>query len=285
MQGPKGRRVRKHSLGIGVLTWRAPETLAATLSTYRESGLPDCADDAVVYFQERESTDDALAERYGFRAAGSEANTGILEGMRGVVEALGTEYILSLENDCPVVQSGEALKAQIDGIFADIDAHGIEVFQVRSLRNPGVPFVGIDKYAALWGIDAPLDTTFALKAPTAMRRRTNRLYRMRSLTHRIGFAAWSEQEPERKHAAEIKRSAAGNLITDSRYLPWSNQPFIARRDTLLRVLDYAAAKAPDDPATGFRTVERALKYGWWRDQKVPMGIADPGLFTHLRLDR
>lgn len=55
-------------LSIGVLSWKAHETLRKTLASYRYLLL--LVDEAVVFFNSVTDEDRAIAEEFGFRAEG-----------------------------------------------------------------------------------------------------------------------------------------------------------------------------------------------------------------------
>ena len=104
-------------LSIGLLSWRAHKTLRKTLDSYRASDLMGCADEFKVFFNEISEEDRALAAEYGVEAAGSPENLGIWGGMDGAAAALKGDYILLLQNDCPVVSSPEETRRWLrDGV-------------------------------------------------------------------------------------------------------------------------------------------------------------------------
>ena len=98
--------MKTHRIGLGVLSWKAHETLKATLNSYRDSGLLDLFEDKVIHFNDISDGDRAIAEEYGFRAVGAE-NKGIAKGTENLAKAIESEHILIVQNDNPLVESVE----------------------------------------------------------------------------------------------------------------------------------------------------------------------------------
>ncbi|MEJ0022020.1 MAG: hypothetical protein WDN76_00130 [Alphaproteobacteria bacterium] len=71
------------TIGFGVLSWRDRETLRNSLESYRQENFASLFDRALIYFQEIEDADRAIAAEFGFEAAGDETNRGILGRLQG----------------------------------------------------------------------------------------------------------------------------------------------------------------------------------------------------------
>jgi len=274
------------TLALGLLSWRAPETLAATLETYAAGGLFDLFDEACVYFQEISDSDRAVAAHYGLTTGGTDANTGIEGGVRALVGDTRADLILLLENDCPLVVDAAVAADALTRAVADMDHHDTPVFRMRSRRHPGDNFTRTDKYQSLFGAHDPLDTDVTIHPPAPLRALVGRTLRPLRARRFRGDAVYVERDPVAAQPGAVRPSANGNYLTDSRFINWSNQSVLVRPDFMRDVL-FPGVEAHPSKRTiaGVQDLERAANRRWWRDLHVPVGISDPGLFTHARLDR
>ena len=90
------------SIGVSILSWRSWNTLEKTLTSYRDAGLFNVVDKVILYFQDLCDRDIEIAEKFGVQYTGG-SNCGIADGMRNGANYLGTDYVLFLENDCPII--------------------------------------------------------------------------------------------------------------------------------------------------------------------------------------
>ncbi|MEJ2660668.1 MAG: hypothetical protein P8Z73_08095, partial [Desulfobacteraceae bacterium] len=95
---------KKPTLGLSILSWRAWNTLEASLKSHKEAGLFQHFDKSLIFFQDLCDKDMQIAGKYGLEYIGG-PNCGIGEGMRRAADHLGTDYVLFLENDCPTIAS------------------------------------------------------------------------------------------------------------------------------------------------------------------------------------
>ena len=92
---------------IGLLSWKAHQTLRKTLESYARAGLAKNADEFKIFFNEISEEDRTLAAEFGVECVGDDRNLGIWKGMDACAKALSGDVILLLQNDCPVVASPE----------------------------------------------------------------------------------------------------------------------------------------------------------------------------------
>lgn len=274
------------TLALGILSWRAPETLAATLQTYAAGGLFDLFTEKRVYFQEISDEDRAVAAHYGLTAEGTDANTGIEGGVRALVGGTRAELILLLENDCPLVVDPETAKEALHRAAADMARHDIPVFRMRSRRHPGENFTRTDKYQSLFAVRGPLDSDIHIHTPSPLGILARRSLRPLKARRFRGDAAYVERDPVSAQPKAIRVSDHGNFLTDSRFINWSNQSVLVRPDFMRDILFPGVEANPSNRViAGVQDLERAANRRWWRAARVPIGISEPGLFTHSRLDR
>ncbi len=270
-------------LTVGVLSYRAHRTLERSVASHRAAGLPATAARYFVYFNAVDDTDRALAERLGVDALGGPENLGIAGGFGAIAEAARTDYVLVLENDIEAVATPDEMAACLRSVLADMASRDVPVFCLRSRRRPGQGATGAEKYRRAFGVQAPLHADIPPSRPSwrerlAMRRRHLTLERF------LGKAVYLEAAPEERFPHAWRRLPSGNLLTTSRYRPWSNQAVVVRREFLLDVVLARVARHPD-PRTinDHQDIERALNRPWWRAQAFAMGHAAEGVFTHARL--
>lgn len=275
LNGPQGI-----TIGLGVLSWKAPRTLSQTLATYADGDLFSLFDDARILFQEISDQDRDVAEVFGVSASGTTNNIGIFGGVKALLEEIDCDYVLLLENDCPLIESHAEAVRQLSAALHDAEEFGIPVFRFRSLAAPGQDFATLGKFRRYFDDRLP-----SVTARAAWLARIRRWVRSRKAQRLQGIAAYALPDPERAFPNVFRRTERGNLVTASPYLNWTNQSILVRRDWMLNViLPYVAAHPSSRLVNGFSDIEKELNRPWWRKQRFPVGLA-PGLFTHERVDR
>lgn len=272
------------SIGISIVSWRSWTTLEKTLASYRAAGLFDCVDKTVLYFQDLCERDVEIAEKYHLPYIGG-PNCGIAEGMRNGATHLGTDYVLFLENDCPVIASRQEIEAELRLALDYLECGRIHVMRLRSRLFPGQGFLGPEKYLRYYKAVAPEPAVDVkgLEVPAWLRwlRRTFKpynLYRMK------GRGIYVEKYPETLFPDVIEKTEDGLWIGDSSCMDWTNQSVLCRRtfftDTLMPYVD---AHPSSRTSNGYQSPERSLNCRWWRSQHFRIGQG-AGLFTHNRFD-
>ena len=270
---------------LGVLSWKAPRTIAATLANHAAVGLPGHFARAAVFFQEMAEGDAALAARFGYEALGSAENLGILGGVKALAGALEAEFLLLLENDHILAEPAPDIAGSLARAVAEL-RDGATVVRLRSRTTPGDGRAGLEKYLRAFAVHDPLPGADYPLVPAGPVERALRLT-LRGPRERLrqAVAVHAERDPVARHPGIIRCSANGNFLADSAHAPWTNQCYLIRRDFLLgTLLPVAEARALRQPPAA-RTIETNLPRRWWRDGGFTVAFADPGLFTHRRLDR
>ncbi|MDX5593406.1 hypothetical protein [Pseudovibrio sp. SPO723] len=275
------------TIGAAILTWKAHQTLRLSLESHKDSGLLSVVDDAVVFFQEFDQhIEQPLVEEFGWRAAGSPKNIGIHRGMEEAVKALDTDLVIYLENDCQSIATPAAMKAAIDAAVSDL-RDGVDTVQLSDRRNPGEPFVGVQKYMNYFKLKAPLDTALPYTPPADWKINLKRIIKgKRKADFQIGRAVYAEADPVAAQPDAFSRTRTGSWQTNSYYFQWCNRPLLARRDFLLDVIFKRVHTHPSSrQSPDFQTVETALSCDWWREQDFRFSFPEHGPFTHNRVDR
>ncbi|HER34265.1 MAG: hypothetical protein JXJ30_00415 [Halothiobacillaceae bacterium] len=267
-------------VGVGLLSWRAPATLEATLESHVSKDLFSLFDEHLIFFQERSASDIEVAERFGLRHDGNCENTGIVGGVRALVERLDCEYLLLLENDGPAVESREEIRRQLDAALSDMVSERIPVFRFRSRRDPGEGLASVEKFYRYYADRVP-----APHGHSPLMSRLRRLLRPAKARRMLGASAYANCRPDEVFPGVFERTACGNLVVDSRYINWTNQSVLVDRRWIQEViLPYVDAHSSNRLVNGFSDIEKELNGDWWREQEFPVGLV-PGVFTHRRLDR
>jgi hypothetical protein len=264
------------SFGLGILSWNAPETLAVTLQSHHDGGLPELFDERLVLLQESDPESRAVVDRFGYKACNLEDNVGILDGFEALAAAMKSDIALITENDFPLVESAETTLAQIARARELIETEEADIVLLRSRDKPGSPFDIGDKYPRYF----PSDMASLVVRALAQGRRLLRPGKARRLRARA--TCITHDAP---HIASFSTTDLGGGFhsTSSRYLPWTNNPFMLKRSFFLdTLLAFAKASPTRRRVNGFKNLEIELNCDWWRDSSFRI-VHAPGLFTHGRV--
>ncbi|GAB5540140.1 MAG: hypothetical protein Salg2KO_22430 [Salibacteraceae bacterium] len=264
------------SLGIGVLTWRAPETLHNTLGSHAAAKIGDIVCERVVFVQEGDIESVEIAKSGGYRVETSSKNLGILGGFEALGNAMRSEYLILNENDFPIVTDPSDTHDQLKTACELLKNETAKIVMLRSRQSPGVPFALPPKCRKYF---PPDDATILEKARGIVLRTTRpkkaRITRARMI--RIDNNAHINAPNE---VVEIKN---GWNLTTSRWQPWTNNPIMIKRDFFLDVIiPFANDANTTRRINGFKNFEVEMNCNWWRKQEFPIAQG-PGLFTHGRI--
>lgn len=274
-------------IGLGITTWKSPDTLAHTLESYAAVGLLDFFHDAVINLQEASDKDREIARHFNLRFIESE-NLGIAESMRRISQNLDTDLVLFLENDCPVVESREVVKQRVKLVQEAFYTEKLQIFRMRHRWDFGEMFA-LRKYLELFPVQQLHPDFKEVKQLEAHPRKSllKRLLKSYKKGEFKGRAFYLETHPEQVYPEVFKKkNSLGEdwLLTDSRFLNWTNQSCVADRQWFLEILmPYVDAHPSSRTSNGFQSPERPLNCKWWREEKFKIGLGT-GLFTHKRFD-
>lgn len=270
-------------VSVGVLSYKAQETLSHALTLHQESDLIQNAGEFFVYFNAISAGDEVLAQKAGVAFSGAYENMGIHGGFRAIAERARLPYVLILENDI-IPLDGADVTPCVNACVADMLKHNIRIFSLRSRGAPGegAPW---SKYLCCFPVRNPIGPHIPRQAAPRLRRLGMRLRHGRLDKFR-GRALYVEKAPHIAQPEAIRRLPSGNFLTDSRFQNWSNQALLVERSFFLDVICRRVEQHPDPRlVNGHQDIERAINSWWWRRQREAMGHAAVGVFTHLRLDR
>jgi len=274
------------NVGVSVLSWRAHKTLNASLENYKANGMLSLFEDICLTFSEVSPDDIATAEKFNLRYKGYADNQGIQAGMIRAAQNFDTEYILFLENDCPVVENSDEIKKQITEALTLLDAGKIDIMFLRHRFKPGERFASVRKYTQYFDpqeIAAGFELHHDISRDPKWLKALRRLFYPTKKTRMTGRSVYIEEHPEQRFPAHIKKE--GDIfIVDSFVLPWTNQSILLKKRFFEKMINFVEAHPKKRSPNAFPDLEVPLNVRWWRQQHFKLGIAR-GLFTHARLDR
>ncbi len=279
----------KIPVSVGILSYKAPRTIEATLKAYAQHNFLDLFAETKLFFQCVCDEDIQTAKKYNLDWCGRPDNVGIQNGMRWVVENLNSEYILYLENDCPLVVDAATAKFEINRAVNGLASGQIDVMRLRSRFTPGEQFADVRKYTTVH-TPSEIDERFVQtdEVQISQRRKSSRfLKRLFYPSYGIrmmGRSLYIEKNPERLFPKYIWKAEDGMYIVDSKVINWTNQSILTTKKFFLQMLDYADRHPRSRTVNGFQDMEKPLNCRWWRGQHFKIGVSG-GLFTHKRLDR
>lgn len=262
------------SIGFGILSWRDRASLEHALNSYQAQNLLSLFDQTHVFFAEQAPEDHALAQRFGVPSSGADENLGILGGFEALASRFETDYILLVENDCPLIESFSEAKAQIEASLRLLERGEVQVVRMRSLSKPGECFNAIDKYHKIHGSSR---SAFI-----------NRLFRRKKARSLVGISPYVDEDPSAKFPHLIfntgEQSENGPIYrVRTKHLNWTNQSIMIKRDFFLKnIIGYAKTHKTRRRVNGFRNLEIELNSRYWRNNKWYVGMPR-GLFTHQRV--
>lgn len=266
----------KSNYGIVFLSWKAPKTLEVSLKAISPLLDKEEISERVIYFQEIDKVDIALAESYGFRAEGNYKNRGILQGMVSAVEHVKSDIVLYLECDCLLLEEEKAAAKCLQQASKALTRGEVDVMRLRHLQSPGIDYTA-HKHLRYWP---------SLDQDDSYVKKTRRLLRPHKARRLIGEACLVHTHPELMYPNDIQNVNDKYYRMCSQVINWTNQSIMFRRDWFLHTLVPYAQKHPSSrTVNGFPDLEKELNCNWWRKNKFKVGWANPGLFTHKRLDR
>lgn len=262
------------TIGFGVLSWRDRETLRHTLESYRRENFAALFDRALIYFQEIEPEDRALAAEFGFEAVGDETNRGILGGFKAMAEALDTDYVLLVENDALLVEGAESAVRQIRSALSNMRVGSAQVYRMRHRQYPGQQFA-IYKRKRLW----PAEGASAGEHVMAGLRR---LVRPAAARRAAGWTVYYRKDADARFPDLVRLTPDGDYLVSSASLEWSNNTFlISRRFFLDRIVAECERRYAGRGINGMPTIEVEANAPWWRQSGLRIGVGK-GLFEHFR---
>jgi hypothetical protein len=262
------------TIGFGVLSWRDRDTLRHSLESYKRENFSALFDRSLIYFQEIEDEDRAIAAEFGFEAAGDETNRGILGGFKAMAEALDTDYVLLVENDALLVEGADSAIRQIRSALANMRIGSAQVYRMRHRLYPGQQFA-LYKRKRFW---PPEGASRREQVMAALRR----LMRPAAARRAVGWTVYYRKDAADRFPHLVRHTSDGDYLISSASLEWSNNTFlINRRFFLDRIIAECERRYAGRGVNGMPTIEVEANAPWWRKSGLRIGVGK-GLFEHYR---
>lgn len=265
-----------NNLGIGVLTWRAPQTFQKTLASHAAAQLSNFVSERVAFVQEGDPESVEIAQSNGYRVETSPNNLGILGGFEALGRAMKSEFIILNENDFPILADPQETQEELQTAYQLLNNGTAKIVMLRSRLTPGEPFALPPKCRKYF---PPSNASIVEKAKAGLLRmiRPGKARMTRARMIRIDDHAHI-------HAPnEVTKIQEGWNLTTSCWQPWTNNPIMIKRGFFLDVIIAFANEAKTTRRiNGFKNFEVEMNCDWWREQEFPIAQG-PGLFTHGRI--
>jgi hypothetical protein len=276
------------TVGLGILSWKGHFTLRKTLDSYRVSGLFNLFDRNLIYFNDLCEADKKIAEEYGLEYTGG-PNVGIAAGTENLARGLCTDYVLLLQNDCPVAEGPDSIRSQMEYAIHLLESGRVNQMRMRHRWHAGEGF-DLHKFLRYFGVQK-LDPQFnfnetgvsSAELADSSLKRLRRLLRPEKAGKLSGMCVYLEKNPHERFPAVIRKEGPVYIV-DSSALTFTEQSFLIGRDFFLNVLmQYVNTHPSPRTIRGFQVPERCLNCRWWKKQHFKIGIG-AGIFTHNRFD-
>ena len=257
-------------MGISILSWRGAETLLPSLESYSSVKLFGALSDAQIFLPDPDRAVLDVANQFDIRINTIPQNLGIMENMAAAAEGMSTDYILLMENDCPLIEPMSEVRRQLTESLELLKRGDVIMSRLRSVREPGQAFSGLVKYRRL--------NDGSLKSRMTRHIRPNKIQRL------SGYALYDGAESIVRHAKCFEKIGQDFYLVDARIMPWTNQSILLHRETFLnKIIPLARSVKTKRHANNLPNLEIELnKTPLWRNSgwKIACG---PGLFTHERI--
>lgn len=199
--------------------------------------------------------------------------------MKRVAELLPTDYVLHLENDLPLIADMRTVRREIDAAVQNMESGDADFYRMDERKIPAGDAGELAKYARY-------HPARLLNQGDNFTRYMRRFFRPDKARRLSGGAVYADENPHLRFPKHIRRLNGGHWAADSAVMNWSNRaPLYPRRRFLEEIISYALANPSSRTVNGKPDLEKELNRRWWRNRRYKIGVCNPGLFVHNRLDR
>ena len=259
----------KLSFAIGILSWKGYDSLENSLFSYKKYGLSNMTNQKFVCLPEYSEEGIKIVEKYNYKPILVKQNLGILGGFKLLVENMPQGPILLLENDLELIENKKETYSQLEKSINLLNEQRFIQVRLRSVKNPGEPFVGLKKYKSYWS-----DNIVS---------RIKRFLRPYKAHRLIGTSIYCYPEPHKVHPKIVKKIDKNFYLVTSSVLNWANLAILVDRDVYLQtIIKKAEQTKSKKQINGFKNIEIELNNSWWLKNEFKILVA-PGLFKHNRI--
>ena len=138
--------MRHLNFSIGILSWRGYDSLVNSLNSYKKNGLSSLTKNKFVCLPEYTKEGIEIAKHFNYEPILVKENRGILEGFKILAKRMPQGPLLLLENDLQLIENKNTTYDQLKMSIKLLSKPKVIQIRLRSRKNPGEPFVGINKY-------------------------------------------------------------------------------------------------------------------------------------------
>jgi hypothetical protein len=264
------------TIGLAILSWHGYEALEYSLQSYQKNNLFSMFHQNVIFLPEQREKETSLAMEYGLEVYGSAKNLGILGGFEALSKCLKTDYILLLENDCPLIENYNEAKKQIDYSINALIQGKADVVRLRHRLQPGEQFSTLDKFRAFY---PSKEQNFLTKTNALIKR----VFRPQKAHRLKGIACYDSVESALKFPDNIEYDKDNDcFFVDASILNWTNQSnLLSKKFFDENIIGFAKEQNTKRHVNGFKTIEIELNCREWKEKKYKIALPK-GLFTHYR---
>jgi len=224
---------------------------------------------------EQRALETEIVQNYPLDIIGHSSNLGILGGFDYIANALDTDYILILENDFHTLSAPNETQKALDKALYLLENNHAHIVRLRSRDNPGDPFCGQYKYKKYF----PDSNSFFIKKLYAWFMRQIMPYHSQKTLGMIFY----DLQKDPKNYPNIFHFHQNIPITNTHFLPWTNNPCLVKRDFLIKqVLEFAKNYPSKRRVNGFKNLEIETNSKLWRQNSYNIALPS-GIFTHNRI--
>ncbi len=279
----------KKTIGLGILSWKAHDTLRKSLESYSQEFLKSF-DQTLIYFSDISDEDRKIAAEFGWEFAGG-PNEGIAGGMKRLSENLKTDYILLLQNDNPICE-GDGFSINYIKKAVELMENGdANLARMRHRWKVGEGFADVTKYLKYYGVQNKSNNFIveehgsrSLDYSDGFGKKIKRMLKPNNAKRFKGRSVFIEENPENIHPDVIERKD-DFLIIDSSAIDFTDQCLLISRDMWLNVFVPFVENNPASTrsSNGFQAPELCINGPWWRNSGFKI-LQGQGVFTHVRYD-
>jgi hypothetical protein len=274
------------SIGIGILSWRAHQTLKYALNSYSDDFLK-IFDQRLIYFSDISEDDKQIARDYGWEFAGG-PNEGIAGGMKRLAENMKTDYILLLQNDNPLIEPAEFAHEHLCQAVDYIDKGEADLARMRHRWQVGDGFACVTKYLKYYK-PVTIAKEFILEEHDISSLKPSKLSGLQRFMkpHNAkrfqGRSIYIEENPEALYPNVINK-LGDFLRVDSAALDFTDQCLLISHDQWLNLfMPFVESNPSSRKPNGYQAPEICINSPWWRESGFKI-LQGRGLFTHARKD-
>ena len=277
----------KKTIGLGILSWNAHDTLRQSLQSYPADFL-EFFDEKIIYFSDVSEQDKGIASAFGWAYAGG-PNEGIFGGMKRLGENLTSDFIILLQNDNPLFENAQFSISHIQKAVELLERKQGDLARMRHRWKVGEGFADVTKYLKYYDPQHVAkdyiadDHGYPCLDSLPFKKMMRRLLKPHNAKRFQGRSVFIEENPEILYPSVIQKEDDFYII-DSSVIDFTDQCLLISREMWSNVFVPYVEKNPSSRTpNGFQAPEICINGPWWRNSHFKV-LQGQGIFTHARYD-